>query len=130
VNVRQLRDWIGALLVVEGGLDVGDVRPVVHDAGALGLVVRVDGRELLVIVGEPLGAEVPASRREAVEGSQRQHAGMTVQLERVRCGKPTCKRCPHGPYWYGYFREGGRLRSVYIGKRLPRQEDEEQGAVT
>lgn len=27
---------------------------------------------------------------------------------------------PHGPYWYGYFREGGRVRSVYIGKDLPR----------
>ena len=37
----------------------------------------------------------------------------------VRCGKMTCTRCPHGPYWYAYWREDGRLRSRYIGKSLP-----------
>lgn len=49
---------------------------------------------------------------------------MFVQREYVRCGKSNC-RCmkggaPHGPYWYGYYREKGRLRSVYIGKTLPK----------
>lgn len=37
----------------------------------------------------------------------------------VRCGKPGCK-CnggePHGAYWYGYRREGGKVVSKYIGK--------------
>jgi hypothetical protein len=42
---------------------------------------------------------------------------MTYRLERVSCGKG-CKGCPHGPYWYGYWREGGKTRSKYIGKRL------------
>src|SRR6266498_3106048 len=37
----------------------------------------------------------------------------------VRCGKKGCTRCPHGPYWYAYWREEGRLRSRYIGKQLP-----------
>lgn len=37
----------------------------------------------------------------------------------VQCGKRGCKTCPHGPYWYAYWREGGRLRSRYIGKTLP-----------
>lgn len=37
----------------------------------------------------------------------------------VNCGKRGCKTCPHGPYWYAYWREGGRLRSRYIGKSLP-----------
>lgn len=45
--------------------------------------------------------------------------GVTYRLERVRCGKPGCKSCPHGPYWYAYFREGDRLRSRYVGKELP-----------
>jgi hypothetical protein len=45
--------------------------------------------------------------------------GVTYRLEPVRCGKAECKSCPHGPYWYAYFREGGRLRSRYIGRRLP-----------
>ena len=33
------------------------------------------------------------------------------------CGKPRC-RCarghPHGPYWYRFWREDGRLRKAYI----------------
>lgn len=42
---------------------------------------------------------------------------ITYRLEKVSCGKG-CKGCPHGPYWYGYWREGGKTRSRYIGKRL------------
>jgi hypothetical protein len=42
---------------------------------------------------------------------------MTYRLEKVSCGK-NCKGCPHGPYWYGYWREGGKTRSKYIGKNL------------
>jgi hypothetical protein len=34
----------------------------------------------------------------------------------VRCGKESCTRCPHGPYWYAYWREDGRRRSRYVGK--------------
>jgi hypothetical protein len=37
----------------------------------------------------------------------------------VRCGKASCTRCPHGPYWYAYWRENGRARSRYVGKQLP-----------
>ena len=44
---------------------------------------------------------------------------VTYRQERVRCGKEGCGGCPHGPYWYAYWREGGRLRSRYIGKHLP-----------
>lgn len=45
------------------------------------------------------------------------------QLESVRCGKKNCHCAegkPHGPYWYAYWTEGGRTRSQYIGKQLPR----------
>lgn len=44
---------------------------------------------------------------------------VTYRLEHVRCGKEGCTRCPHGPYWYAYWRERGRVRSRYIGKSLP-----------
>jgi len=44
---------------------------------------------------------------------------VTYRLERVRCGKPNCRSCPHGPYWYAYYREGKTLRSKYIGRELP-----------
>ena len=36
-----------------------------------------------------------------------------------RCGKANCTRCPHGPYWYAYWKEGGRTRSRYVGRVLP-----------
>lgn len=69
-----------------------------------------------------------ARRRERVV--EQQIAGLEVidgaavvyQLERVRCGKPRCKRCStsvgHGPYWYAYWRAKKRTSSIYIGKQL------------
>jgi hypothetical protein len=42
----------------------------------------------------------------------------TYQYEKVKCGKPRCRTCPHGPYWYAYWKEGGRTRSRYVGKTL------------
>jgi hypothetical protein len=42
-------------------------------------------------------------------------AKITYRREEVRCGKANCTRCPHGPYWYAYWREGGKLRSRYLG---------------
>lgn len=42
---------------------------------------------------------------------------VTYQRELVRCGKPRCAKL-HGPYWYAYWTQGGRTRSLYIGKQL------------
>jgi hypothetical protein len=44
---------------------------------------------------------------------------VTYRLETVKCGKPNCRSCPHGPYWYAYYREGDKLKSRYIGRELP-----------
>lgn len=44
---------------------------------------------------------------------------VTYRRQAVRCGKPTCTRCPHGPYWYATWREGDKVRTRYIGKVLP-----------
>lgn len=46
---------------------------------------------------------------------------VTFRQESVRCGKEGCTTCPHGPYWYAYWREGGKTRSRYVGKQLPGQ---------
>ncbi len=48
---------------------------------------------------------------------------VSLQQRMVRCGKAGCTRCPHGPYWYAYWREDGRRRSRYVGRLL----DEEPG---
>jgi hypothetical protein len=53
---------------------------------------------------------------------------VTFRQEMVRCGKDGCTRCPHGPYWYAYWREGGRTRSRYVGKTLPGEADDERDA--
>jgi hypothetical protein len=41
-----------------------------------------------------------------------------LRQQHVRCGKSNCNRCPHGPYWYAYWREDGQRRSKYVGKLL------------
>src|ERR687887_657939 len=55
----------------------------------------------------------------ALEATAQAESKITYRLEPVKCGKQGCSRCPHGPYWYAYWREGGRMRSRYIGKSLP-----------
>ena len=78
------------------------------DLRRLGLFV---GEILASRAGRPAYAAPPRPPAGPPRGSYRQ------QL--VRCGKAGCTRCPHGPYWYQYWREDGRLRSRYIGKELP-----------
>ena len=56
--------------------------------------------------------------REVVE--RKKVGSITYQLERVRCGKANCKCAKgslHGPYWYGYWSEGGKTKSMYVGKQ-------------
>lgn len=58
------------------------------------------------------------AKREVLD--EKKSGSITYRLERVSCGKG-CKGCPHGPYWYGYWKEGGKTKSRYIGKRLIEQ---------
>lgn len=75
-----------------------------------------DLRRLMIFArGLLLHREGPGFEREPAE----RQGKVTYRLEGVRCGKAGCTRCPHGPYWYAYWRERGRLRSRYIGKTLP-----------
>jgi predicted nicotinamide N-methyase len=52
--------------------------------------------------------------------SQQQH--VSYQFQYRKCGK-SCTKCDtgkgHGPYWYAYWREGGKVHSRYIGKHPP-----------
>jgi Family of unknown function (DUF6788) len=51
--------------------------------------------------------------------------GVVYRRQYVRCGKPSCRKCPphgpgHGPYWYGFYWDyRQRTRSFYVGKVLP-----------
>jgi hypothetical protein len=56
-------------------------------------------------------------------GTARPGSHKTYRRELVRCGKKGCKCADgqlHGPYWYAYWTEGGKTRSQYVGKRLPK----------
>lgn len=44
--------------------------------------------------------------------------GVDYRQQHVRCGRD-CAACPHGPYWYAFWKESGRSRSQYIGRELP-----------
>jgi hypothetical protein len=66
------------------------------------------------------------SGRQIVE--ERTLENKTYRLEGVRCGKEKCK-CTrgklHGPYWYSYARVKGKVKSQYVGKKLPRAVEKE-----
>ncbi|MBD1917427.1 MULTISPECIES: hypothetical protein [Cyanophyceae] len=78
-------------------------------------------RDWLVGILEEEEIEPPPTKpgREVVD--QKRAGAKLYQLEMVRCGKGSCKSCPHGPYWYGYRRAGGKLKSWYIGKDLSKE---------
>lgn len=47
------------------------------------------------------------------------YRGVRYSLERHKCGRKNCRKCPHGPYWRSYVWVGTRTKGIYIGKNLP-----------
>ena len=81
------------------------------DRDVLDAVLEMDEHELRRLV-------IVARARLESHGVDFESGSPAVSLRRqwVRCGKESCTRCPHGPYWYAYWREGGKRRSRYVGK--------------
>ncbi|MFN2558004.1 MAG: hypothetical protein ABR592_14280 [Nitriliruptorales bacterium] len=76
-----------------------------------------DLRRLMILVrGLLLHADGPP---DPAAGDEAQLGKVSYRQEYVRCGKERCNTCPHGPYWYAYWREDGKTRSRYIGRQLP-----------
>ena len=83
----------------------------------------------------PKTRAVTAERVGSEEGDGRGPHGGALLEQYVRCGKPNC-RCRegrlHGPYYYRFFRRGGRLRKRYVrgadAREQLRLEDEEYHA--
>ena len=45
----------------------------------------------------------------------------TIRKEYVNCNHENCFRCPHGPYYYAYWRSNdGKLKKKYIGTFCPK----------
>lgn len=47
----------------------------------------------------------------------------TIREEFVKCGKEFCLHCPHGPYYYAYWKDSvtKKLKKKYLGVIDPRQ---------
>lgn len=87
-----------------------------------GLVVTPEeAEEMLDPARERVVATVTHRSRKREDGTVAAEPTITYRLERVKCGKKGCAKCPHGPYVYKYWRENGRLRKAYGGRpaRLP-----------
>jgi hypothetical protein len=81
---------------------------------------RHDLRRVLIYVKGLLHARGDDS---SAAGDDPDAGAVSYRLETVKCGKPGCTSCPHGPYWYAYYREEGKLKSRYIGKQRPASAD-------
>jgi hypothetical protein len=88
-------------------------------------------QEIYAWLGEAIASETEASLviplRSAAAATEQQHyQGKTYQREKRRCNRTGC-RCMagevadvgHGPYWYAYWKEQGKVRSQYVGKQAP-----------
>lgn len=74
------------------------------------------------LIGSQEVGELPVIQKKGREVVKVVREGkITRQLERVRCGKPSCwcaRGGGHGPYWYAYLRKNGKLVSKYLGKNI------------
>ena len=50
-------------------------------------------------------------------------ANHTIREEFVKCGTEFCLQCPHGPYYYAYWKDSTtkKLKKKYLGSMDPRQ---------
>jgi hypothetical protein len=102
----------GAASGLMGLDDLYLLRPYAADLDQNGNAEEADNVELIPV----------KPGRELIEVS---HQGAKCyRLEKTKCGKKSC-RCArgelHGPYWYAYYRENGRMHCEYVGKTLSEQ---------
>jgi hypothetical protein len=72
-------------------------------------------RAAILVRGLLISSDGPATDPTDVPGFPE----VRYRRQHVRCGRD-CAACPHGPYWYAYWREpDGRPRSQYIANQLP-----------
>jgi len=85
-------------------------------------------------LGEAIASEIEAAlviplRSEAAVTEQRHYQGKTYQREKRCCNRKGCKCMAgevadvgHGPYLYAYWKEQGKVKSRYMDKQAPWEE--------
>lgn len=104
-SLAKLRQLLGNLTLEQAKQLQGELEAMIHK-----------------LEQQQTSASIPPRHDREVVQVQHLHDRL-YQLERVRCGKPTCKCMGknaqlHGPYWYAYWRENGKLKSRYVRKKL------------
>jgi hypothetical protein len=64
-------------------------------------------------------ARLESEKLTSTNNSRNLPSNPTIREEYVRCGKWDCPWCEHGPYYYAYWKENGKLHKKYIGKYPP-----------
>ncbi|MBD2080506.1 DUF6788 family protein [Leptolyngbya sp. FACHB-17] len=112
-DIDKLRTAFGRLTLAQAKqlyAELGDIVRSLEQQSVHSEAVTAKGREVI----ETQRSDDP----NGIGGAARLY-----QLELVRCGKAGCKCAGidgelHGPYWYAYWRENGKLKSRYVGKRF------------
>lgn len=84
--------------------------------------------EIILKAEESTRAERTPPHKQIIE--ERTSENRTYRLEGVRCGKEKCKCAGgklHGPYWYSYTRIKDKVKSQYVGRKLPREVEKQLG---
>ena len=68
-------------------------------------------------------ARLNEKKATSIKNSKYVPSNATITKEYVKCGKWDCPRCEHGPYYYAYWKENGKLRKKYIGEYPPSVEN-------
>jgi len=63
-------------------------------------------------------ARLESEKLTSTNNSRNLPSKATIREEYVRCGKWDSS-CEHGPYYYAYWKENGKLHKKYIGKYPP-----------
>jgi hypothetical protein len=108
--------------VIPGGITTRLLHKILREAEGLSYLELVKLDEAIHrLLESRMVAETEIRERPDREVVVRKRVGnLTYQQERVRCGKPNCKCAKgnlHGPYWYVYWSEGGKTKSMYVGKQ-------------
>jgi hypothetical protein len=113
---RQDREWLEKLWLPalrQRGNVFGRLLTFMREAEAL----SADGARSALKMVE---LELAARQTNRIPDPPRVPSNAKYRKQWVRCGKAGC-RCAsgrgHGPYWYRYWKEGTRTRSVYVGRQ-------------
>jgi hypothetical protein len=61
---------------------------------------------------------IKTKERKSKENYSRVPSNATIREEHIKCGKDSCLMCPHGPYYYAYWKDENRkLKKMYIGTK-------------